>query len=443
MQTQEPFSTKANNWLKGSVTIKMISITILMLLLLIPTNMINSIIKERESLQEEASFEVGSKWSGPQKIIGPVLSIPVDYQFQGENGAYIVTHDWHILPDTYTINGEVSTKYLQRGIYEIIVYGSSLQLSGKFILPELPKLENLLQVKYEEAIISIGISDLKGIDNALALDWNDTSIMAKPGIPIEGINSGIYFPVSVQDSAAAEEYSFELQLELQGNENLSFTPVGNTTQVNISSTWNSPSFNGTFLPDDRTVNKEGFSAQWNILELNRNFPSNWIEKNHFHSLEKSAFGMAFIQPADNYQKSLRSSKYAVMTIALTFLAFFLVEILNKWRIHPLQYALIGLALILFYILLVSITEFTSFNIAYGISSFAIILLITLYSRVVIKNVKINLLLAIVLITIYGFVFTTLQLQDYALLIGSVGLLLILATTMYLTRKVNWYQIKLG
>ena len=223
---------------------------------------------------------------------------------------------------------------------------------------------------------------------------------------------------------------------------MSFVPLGNVTEVEIESNWPSPSFNGNFLPDFREVTDDGFSAKWKILQLNRNFPQSWIGRNQSEKMDEASFGVDLILPLDDYRKSMRSAKYAVMTITLTFLIFFLVEILNKKKIHPFQYALVGLALCLFYVLLISISEHSNFNVAYGISTFGIVAMISLYSLSAFKMKKLTVLLVATLSGIYGFLFVTLQLADYALLMGSVGLTLILGATMYFTRNINWYNLNI-
>lgn len=149
-----------------------------------------------------------------------------------------------------------------------------------------------------------------------------------------------------------KKVNFEFLLSLRGSQNMSFVPIGSTTEVNLSSSWESPSFNGNFLPDKREISSDGFKANWLILQLNRNFPQSWVETDQSTKMKEAAFGVDLIIPLDDYQKSMRSAKYSIMTIALTFLVFFLVEILNKRKIHPFQYILVGLSLCLFYILLV-------------------------------------------------------------------------------------------
>ena len=256
------------------------------------------------------------------------------------------------------------------------------------------------------------------------------------------IYSGVTINLPDIENIVNKTVDFDFILKLQGSQNMSFIPLGSTTKVNITSNWPSPSFNGNFLPDRREVTNEGFKANWKILQLNRNFPQAWIGTNQSEKMNNSAFGVDLILPLDDYQKSMRSAKYAVMTIALTFLIFFLVEILNGRKIHPFQYALVGLALCLFYILLVSISEHSNFNLAYSISTFAIVSMITLYSLSIFKVRKLTILMVITLIGIYGFLFVTLQLADYALLMGSVGLTLILGVTMYFTRNINWYKLNI-
>ena len=236
-------------------------------------------------------------------------------------------------------------------------------------------------------------------------------------------------------------YSFNL--DLQGSHNLSFMPVGSNTNITLESSWSSPSFNGNFIPDARDVSEQGFTANWEVLQLNRNFPQYWTGEGQAYNLAGSVFGIDFILPMDDYQKSMRSAKYAVMTVVLTFLIFFLVEILTKRKIHPFQYTLVGLSLSLFYVLLISLSEHSNFNTAYLISALAVILMISLYSISVFNSKKHSFLLVAVLTGIYGFLFVTLQLTDYALLMGSIGLMLILATTMYFTRNINWYNINKG
>jgi inner membrane protein len=236
------------------------------------------------------------------------------------------------------------------------------------------------------------------------------------------------------------QYDFKLKLELKGSQLLYFTPVGKITDITISSPWENPSFKGAFLPDAREVNEKGFKANWNVLHLNRNYPQTWIGSHY--SLAESAFGIDLLLPVDSYQKSYRSIQYAILFIGFTFLVFFFIEVLNKLFIHPVQYILVGVALVVFYTLLLSISEHIKYNTAFIISAIATLALIGGYVRAILKSGKLSMLIVGILSILYAFIFVIIQLQDYALLIGSIGLFVILGLLMYFSRKIDWYGLDL-
>jgi inner membrane protein len=432
---------KVNSMIRNSIMLKLLIITTLMLLLLIPASMIQSIIYEREQMNNNAINEVSAKWANSQQINGPILSIPLVYEYEKDGKAHRRTEILKVLPETLKINGIVDPEKLRRGIYEVVVYKSNLDLSGDFDLNLDIDSTNLKEIQYQNAYLNVGISDLRGIKNKIQFKWGNSNLEVEPGTKISTvIHSGINIKLPNLKDQIGGKTNFQFKLDLQGSHNLSFIPLGSSTEVNLQSSWNSPSFNGKFLPDARSVSDSGFSAEWSILQLNRNFPQSWTNSISNETLQSAAFGMDLLLPLDDYQKSLRSAKYASMTIALTFLIFFLVEVLNQRKIHPLQYVLVGISLILFYTLLVSISEHSNFNLAYGISSLAIVAMISLYSISIFKKAKVVLLLTLILVGIYGFLFVTLQLADYALLMGSIGLSIILGGTMYFTRNINWYKL---
>lgn len=435
-----PKQDSKGNWVKNSVTLKLIIITILMLLLLIPASMIRSIIREREHLNRQAIGEVSDKWAQQQQINGPLLTIPLTYERVINEKIERTIKYWHILPENLNIDGQVDPEELKRGIYEVVVYKSKLHFSGDFNLNHELDSTDLKSIDFNKAFLSIGISDLRGIKNKIQVKWNGKKLNVEPGSKIKSIiNTGITveLPPHIELN---KQFKFDFDLDLNGSQHLSFIPLGSNTIVNLNSTWDSPSFNGKFLPDTREISKEGFKASWKVLELNRNFPKSWLSTTSTPNMAGEAFGCDLLLPLDDYQKTMRSAKYAAMTIALTFLIFFLVEVLNKRKIHPFQYILVGLALCLFYVLLLSITEHSNFNTAFGISTIGIVTMISLYSISVFKNKKMSLLLVAILSAIYSFLFVTLQMADYALLMGSIGLILILGATMYFTRNINWYKL---
>jgi inner membrane protein len=446
MTPETPPTQKKESWIKNSISIKVLTIVALILLLLIPSSMIQSLISEREALNNQAIAEVSAKWAESQQINGPILTIPIVYEYEvevkdEETKTKTVTKNWYILPEVLNINGNVEPEKLRRGIYEVVVYKSDLNISGQFKLNQKIDEPNIKEIQYDNAFVTIGISDLRGIKNQIKVKWGSQNLGVEPGSRISShIYSGVTINTAINPEQLNKVIEFSFQLDLQGSQNMTFVPVGSFTDIQLNSTWPSPKFNGNFLPDTRIVNKDGFEANWKILQLNRNFPQSWIGENQSEKLQASAFGVDLILPLDDYQKSMRSAKYAAMTIALTFLIFFLVEILNKRKIHPFQYGLVGLALCLFYTLLVSISEHSNFNVAYGISTIGIVTMIALYSITILKSRMLTSILVIVLFGIYGFLFVTLQMEDYALLMGSIGLTLILGATMYFTRNINWYQV---
>ena len=436
---------------RNAALIKGFFIGFLTLLLLIPTFMIESLIREREGRKGEAVREVSSKWGNSQQLIGPVLRVPY-YEIakieklnaagkkeieQTKSLEYA-----YFLPNQLNINSEVSPEKRNRGIYDIVVYNSKTKFTGNFSAISLEQFKVLPEnIIWRDATILFTLSDFRGIEEEVELNWNGKkssySSGAKLSFSAEGERdiSGIYAPVQIEDEGKGK-YIFSFDVSLKGSESLNFVPIGKTTEVNLKSKWQNPSFIGAFLPDKRVVNEKGFIASWKVLHLNRDFPQQW-SGNAPASLNQSSFGVNLITPNDSYQQSSRSIKYAILIIALTFMAFFFIEILNRKRVHPFNYILIGLALCIFYTLLISISEFLSFNISYFLATIMTIGLVFLYSKSIFQNTRLAGLVSLVMLILYGFIFVIIQLEDTALLIGSIGLFLILAVTMYISRKIDW------
>jgi inner membrane protein len=420
---------------KNQITVKGILIFLLMLGLLIPTSMVESLIVERESRKNEAFQEVSSKWGWHQTINGPVLVVPYEATIYPSEGNKVrkVTEYAYFLPDDLKINSEVGPEKRYRGIFEVVLYSSKIQLDGAFNPLQIQKLipENA-PIYWDKAVLVLGVPDLRGLADQVKLNWNNQPLVFEPGVPVpDMINSGIHVPVSIKPEAG---HQFHIELALKGSDYLYFTPVGKVTEVKMAAPWKDPSFNGAFLPDEKNITNEGFTASWKVLNLNRNFPQQWVG-NQNYSFQESAFGVSFLLPVDNYQKSTRSVKYAILFIGLTFLTVFFIELGQKKRVHPFQYALIGLALVIFYTLLVSISEHTSFNLAYLIAGVMTVGLTGIFARSLFQSGKMALIVGGTMTLLYGFLFVVLQLQDYALLIGSLGLFAILAVVMYVSRRV--------
>ena len=344
----------------------------------------------------------------------------------------------HFLPDQLNVSGEVNPQVRKRGVYEIVVYNSKLNLTGNFSKPKFQEWkiaeENIL---WNEAFVSLGLSDLRGLQNRVLLNWNGKQYDFNPGIESnEVIKNGIscHIPINKEN----RDENFSLKLDFNGSSSLNFIPIGKSTNVKINSPWPNPSFDGAFLPDERKINEDGFKAEWDVLHLNLSYPQSF--RGSTQGIYQSSFGVNLIVPVDEYQKSMRSAKYAVMFITLTFLLFFFVQILNNIRIHPIQYIIVGLALCVFYTLFVALSEHIPFKYSYLISSISIISMITLYTKSISKNSRLTKIIGLILVLLYLFIYSIIQLQDYALLMGSIGLFLVLATIMFLSRKINWYTI---
>ncbi len=429
---------KLGKSIKQSVTLKLLSIGILILLLLIPVAQIKNLISERELYKVEAIREVSNKWGGSQTIAGPILTIPYKtYSTDSKNKVYEYIHYAHFLPTSLDIHGQINPEIRKRGIYEIPLYNTRIKISGKYQTPNFKSLKiDPKDVVWEDAIITVGIPDMNGIKDIITLKWNDSTYSLEPSTSIKDIiPSGVSSSVRI---AKNQMTSFEININLNGSENLSFVPVGKKTKVLLRSTWKDPSFNGQFIPDSHTITDDGFSAEWNVFDFNRNYPQQWTDAKY--NIYASAFGVNLFMPINHYQKNMRSAKYSILIISLTFLVYFFFEILNHRKIHPFQYFLVGLSLSLFYTLLLSITEHLGFDLAYAIASTMTIVAIIGYSSAIFKQTRLTLLLGSFLTLIYVFIYVILQLQDYSLLVGSIGLFAVLVTTMYLSRKIDWYAL---
>lgn len=441
METSNPNSNpnvfeRFNLWLSASVTVRIFSITVLVLLLMIPNAMIRDIIMERQHTSDAAIQEVSAKWGYGQTVAGPVISVPYLTYTEDKDGEKTYYKHWsHFLPDQLLLDADVSTEKRNRGIYEVVVYSSTMKLNGTFQRPDPAKLGiDADKFLFQEAIISMGIPDMRGISEKVSLSFNDTVAEFGPGIPTaEVFKTGISVRMPIGEAATCK---FEINLDLKGSQQLDFVPIGKETLVQLRSDWPHPSFEGSFLPNSPEVRKDGFNASWKVLDLNRNFPQEW--KGERDGLYSSAFGFKLLMPNDHYQQSMRSAKYAILFISLTFMVFFFMETINKKRIHPIQYILVGLALSIFFVLLLSLSEFIGFNGAYAVGAIATTLLISIYSSGILSSGKLTAFLFGLLTVMYGFIFTILQLEDTALLVGSIGLFIILATIMIWSRKVNWY-----
>jgi inner membrane protein len=398
--------------------------------------MIQSLITERQFYRNEAVREVSKSWAGSQTIGGPILTLTTKNENVDKEGNKFYTYNrHHYMPDSLIYNVEVIPEKRRRGIYEILLYTAKINISGSIDLEAIN--EKFPNQKFDQSFLSVNVSDLKGIQNDPQLKINESAFSLLPGLKNRDVyQNGLFTDVQLNENT--NKFDFNLELNLNGIDDLSFLPVGKSTMVNVKSSWNNPSFSGTYLPFARTINKNGFNADWKVNHFNRSFPQSWDDNTE--NVFQSAFGIKFLIPVDEYQQSMRTSKYGLMLIVLTFLSLFMIELFAKIAIHPIQYLLVGLALVIFYSLLLSISEYLSFDLSYLISSLLVISLISIYVKNVYKSFMVGGLIFTALTVFYGFMYTILLLQDYSLLIGNIALFLILAAVMMLTRKLNWFEV---
>lgn len=439
---------KFGNWLRNSISVKMITVGFLILILLIPLAFIKDLIREREARQYEVVQEINSKWGGPVIINGPILKIPYhEYQeetvFNEETKTYIKTkkalrRDAYFFPKTLDIQSKASTQSLERGIYESVVFNSESNIKGEFVDPDFSEKEVADEdILWEKATVLFQVSNLKGIRNTVNVKLGEQEYVLNPKFDNNFMNTLESGFIENLDGIQKNSMDFQSNITINGSNTLQFIPIGKETLVSMQSNWHSPSFNGNYLPDTegKEITDQGFMANWKVLETNRRFGQTFYDQ--LPDLSEFAFGTEFLVPVDDYQKTERTSKYGFMIIGLTLLVFLLIQISSKIAIHPFQYLMIGLALVLFYTLLISISEHKNYLFAYLVSSISVVTLITVYSRSILKNPKFTLLILGSMLGLYSFIFVIIQLEDYALLVGSIGLFVILSTIMFTSKKIDW------
>ncbi|HEX2223734.1 MAG TPA: cell envelope integrity protein CreD [Thermoanaerobaculia bacterium] len=438
---------------------KLLVISLLILLLWIPLLMVRSLIRERQHRRDTVVESVAQSWGRGQTLGGPVLTVPYLVRTRDARGLVTTVRQLaYFLPETLRVEGTVAPERRSRGIFEVVVYRADLRWAGTFARPSFASWsippDDIL---WDEAFLTVGVPDMRGIRRGTVLHWQGRPLPLEPGGGEAGLwGSGLR--VAVPDLAPAalaaapevgtteepeEPYAFRFDLSLDGSGQLSFLPFGKQTTVTLRSSWRAPSFIGAFLPETRKVGTDGFQAVWNVAYFGRSYPQQWRSPDTEqvapqYALQASTFGVDLYLPVDVYQKSERSVKYGLLFLVLTFLTFFLYEVFSPFSLHPVQYLLVGAALCLFYLLLLSISEHVPFGTAYAVASAATIALIGGYSLAILRGKLRALAMSGVLALLYGYLYVLLQSEDFALLLGSIGLFLILGLVMFVTREIDWY-----
>ncbi len=435
--------------MRHSQTLRLLTVGFLVLLLLIPIGMIRGLVSERQERQATAVDEVSSKWGKVQYIAGPYLVVPytievVEPQPDGRSIVRRVGRNAVFLADTLSTRARIETEKRSRGIFSVSVYRLDLLATGRFSRPNFSTLGiEPLSVEWNRVQLVLGISDTRAIQKRSAVNWNGTEIPLMPGSgTYAATRSGIHAVVPFADGSPAIDFS--LPLSLNGSQGVYFVPFGESSTVRLESNYPHPSFQGNWLPVERNVSSQGFDAEWSIPFLGRSFPQAWTESDKLSLsdiVETSRFGVDFVNPVDHYRMAERSVKYAGLFILLTFATLWLFEVRADVRVHPIQFLMLGGALCLFYLLLLSLSEHLPFLSAYVVASIAVIGMVASYGLIVLGALARALAIGTIVAMLYGYLYVLLVNEDYALLIGSVGLFLILAVIMYATRKVDWYAVE--
>ncbi len=443
-----------NNWthsvlesIRNSQLIRVLLIGFLILLLQIPVGKIRGLIGERERTRAAATAEVTGKWGGRQSVVGPSITVPYTKTWtetleDGKIRTHTEVRYANFLPESLHISGKIDSEVRYRGIFEVPVYRMSLAVAGRFSRPDFSEWGiDSEDVLWDRAYLSMRISDARAITNKAALTWNDDELSFLPGSgEFGGGSPGIH--AGLKARLGGERFDFSFPLELNGSEGAFFVPFGRETKVDLESDWRDPSFQGNWLPSERSVSNEGFQAAWSIPFLGRNYPQKWISGAGFeNAVSSSQFGVKLISPVDHYRMAQRSVKYETLFLVLTFATLWLFEILSKIRIHPLQYLLVGAGMCVFYLLELSFAEHIGFVAAYVIASSAIVVLVATYCVTILKSTTRAIVVGTVVTLLYAYLYILLRNQDYALLLGSIGLFFVIATVMYLTRKVDWHSLR--
>lgn len=434
------------------------AIMFLTLLLVIPLLRIGGLIRERQAARDTVVQDIARSAAYAQTLTGPILIVPytrtvLEPQQDAAHRPYTVTRELsgelRLLPATLEAGGTLKTQVRRRGIYRARIFNADTRLTGKFEMPaHFGITGDAASYRFGQPRLVLGISDVRGIGNALSLQAGGARIAFVPGTGTALLPAGVQAPLSLGDSTAAQELDYSVELQLTGTGDFQLTPVGRETHVTLASDWPHPSFTGEFLPRARAVNSTGFSAEWRTSFFATNLEEALARcagaagGNATGCAEFSSrhFGVSFIDPVDQYLKSSRAVKYGFLFIVLTFAGFFLFEVLQSFSVHPVQYALVGFALAMFFLLLLSLSEHIGFAAAYVISAFACVGLIGYYVSQALHSRAIGVGFGAGLAVLYAMLYGILASEDYALLMGSLLLFALLAVVMVLTRGVNWFGL---
>ena len=433
---------------KGPV-MKLLIMGVITLVLLLPLARVEHLISERQHLQYDAQVNIATNWGGKNTVHTPVLVVPYTREVasgfvfkEGQQMAQKInreTHRVYVPMEAVDVKVNMTTELRQYGIYELPVYLIDVELSGFFANKTLQKLaEDIADLEWDSAELVLPVSQPRSLRSISALGMNqqEWSLDRK-------FNSQQFSGLSAKiplDMAAKEDLAVTLQVSLAGSQGLSFSPTAGVSQVQVQSDWASPSFSGAFLPSKRTISTQGFSAQWSVMNLNLNLPAWWTGVEPKLVSKQSEFGFQLYQPVDIYQQNMRSIKYSILVIVLSFLLFFLLEIYLRIYFHPIQYGMVGVALSLFYLLLMAFSEHVGFSQAYAIATAAVVTVVGWYGSGILSSHRKGMAVGFWTLMVYAFLYFLIQSQDYALVIGATVLFILFSFIMIFSRHLDWSKI---
>lgn len=460
MDTAQPPVIPTPGSRRFAVFLKIICICLLIPLLFIPLEMTHGVLRERQGYQAQAAVEIAGIWGKAQQVTGPVLAVPYTYRTTAVRAKVVngkkedveesvtMYATAYFLPELLKVGGTVEPEVRRRGIYDTIVYSSKLTLEGNFQPDFAAAGIGADRILWESAQVLFGVADLRGIRMVAPVTINGGG-KAFPFETAQGIGGeGLPLAAKIEGVGAGVKLDFTFAVGLQGSERLDFVPAGKVTQVTLNSPWADPSFGGAYLPLKRSVASGGFTAEWETSHFSRGFGQSWISRavtldEVMKKFSAASFGVRFDQPVDGYAMAERAQKYGVLFFVLIFAVFFLFEVTSALRIHPLQYALVGAALALFFLAFLALTEFWSTAAAYATAAAACTALVAGYSWTFLKAGWRALVIGGGLGATYGYLYFVLQSQDYALVAGTVALFAGLALVMFCTRRINWYSLEMN
>lgn len=418
--------------------LKFFVIGFLALLLLIPLMFVSSLRGERSATADLAAREIGNAWGREQVVGGPVLMVP--YLVPPKNAVSAPTREVAVfLPDDLQASSEAQTEIRRRSIFDVPVYRGKVGLNARFLPPDFKTITSEeVQPLWNEAVLAVGVADVRGLKNRATAQIRDGAAIEFEPTLGAGIRDGNGVHAALRGIDLTRPLAVEVALDLNGSRSLSIVPLAKNSAIRMSSNWQHPSFSGAHLPDDRVIDAYGFSASWRVSHLARNLPLAFTyDRRADVTFVAGAVGARFYQPVDLYQLVERAIKYGILFVGAVFLAVFGLELVARDNLHAVQYTLVGFALVLFYVLLLSLAEHLGFFAAYLTAAAATTALIALYIGLVLRSVTRGAVLGLILATGYGLVYALLKSEDFALLAGAIGAFVALATLMLGTARVNW------